>query len=240
MEKLKLLYEGKAKKIYETAEQDIYLVEYKDDATAFNGLKKGTIVDKGIINNKMSAMMFTYLQKNGVANHFVEIISDREQIVRRLKMIPLEIVVRNIVAGSLAKRVGKEEGYALTSPVLELYYKNDSLGDPLVNDTHALALGWATADQLKTMKQMAIRVNELMIELAAKAGIDLVDFKLEFGLCDGQVFLGDEISPDTCRFWDKATGKKLDKDRFRRDLGQVEEAYSEVYKRLREVIASES
>ncbi|AFV03216.1 Phosphoribosylaminoimidazole-succinocarboxamide synthase [Dehalobacter sp. UNSWDHB] len=236
MEKLAMLYEGKAKKIYDTDDKNVFWVEYKDDATAFNGIKKGTIVDKGIINNKMSAMMFSYLQKNGVDTHFVELLSDREQIVRRLQMVPLEIVVRNIVAGSLVKKVGKEEGYSLASPVLELYYKDDALGDPMVNETHALAMGWATIEQINKMKEIALKVNELMTKIVAKAGIDLVDYKLEFGLIDGKVMLGDEISPDTCRFWDKDTGEKLDKDRFRRDLGKIEEAYAEVYTRLKDAV----
>ncbi|AHF09522.1 MULTISPECIES: phosphoribosylaminoimidazolesuccinocarboxamide synthase [Dehalobacter] len=236
MEKLAMLYEGKAKKIYDTNDKNVFWVEYKDDATAFNGIKKGTIVDKGIINNKMSAMMFSYLQKNGVDTHFVELLSDREQIVRRLQMVPLEIVVRNIVAGSLVKKVGKEEGYSLASPVLELYYKDDALGDPMVNETHALAMGWATIEQINKMKEIALKVNELMTKIVAKAGIDLVDYKLEFGLIDGKVMLGDEISPDTCRFWDKDTGEKLDKDRFRRDLGKIEEAYAEVYTRLKDAL----
>lgn len=236
MEKLAMLYEGKAKKIYDTDDKKFFWVEYKDDATAFNGIKKGTIVDKGVVNNKMSAMMFTYLGQNGVNTHFVELLNDRVQIVRRLQMIPLEIVVRNIVAGSLSKRVGKEEGYKLASPVFELYYKDDSLGDPMVNETHALAMGWATIDQINTMKEMALKVNQLMTKVVTKAGIDLVDYKLEFGISDGKVMLGDEISPDTCRFWDKATQEKLDKDRFRRDLGKVEEAYAEVYRRLKEAV----
>lgn len=236
MEKLAMLYEGKAKKIYDTDDKRFYWVEYKDDATAFNGVKKGTILDKGVVNNKMSAMMFSYLEKNGVATHFVELLNDREQVVRRLEMIPLEIVVRNIVAGSLAKRVGQEEGYELASPVFELYYKDDSLGDPMVNETHAQAMGWASIEQIDAMKDIALKVNQLMIALVDKAGIDLVDYKLEFGMNEGQVMLGDEISPDTCRFWDKATKEKLDKDRFRRDLGKVEEAYIEVYNRLKEVI----
>lgn len=239
MEKLEMLYEGKAKKIYDTDDKNYFWVEYKDDATAFNGIKKGTIVDKGIINNKMSAMMFKFLQKNGIDTHFVELISDREQIVRRLEMIPLEIVVRNIVAGSLAKRVGKEEGYKLASPVLELYYKDDSLGDPMVNETHAQAMGWASIEQVNAMKEIALKVNEVMTRVVARAGIDLVDYKLEFGICDGKVMLGDEISPDTCRFWDKQTREKLDKDRFRRDLGKVEEAYAEVYNRLKEAVEND-
>ncbi|NLO96945.1 MAG: phosphoribosylaminoimidazolesuccinocarboxamide synthase [Peptococcaceae bacterium] len=238
MKKLELLYEGKAKKVYNTDDQNYYWVEYKDDATAFNGAKKGTIVDKGIVNNKMSALMFTYLKENGVDNHFVELVSDREQIVQRLQMLPLEIVVRNIVAGSLAKRVGKEEGYPLPEPVLELYYKDDALGDPMVNESHALAFGWATKEQLETMKEIALKANKLMTEIVARAGIDLVDYKLEFGVKDGKVMLGDEISPDTCRFWDKETKEKLDKDRFRRDLGKIEEAYAEVYSRIKEAIAN--
>ncbi len=236
MKKLTMLYEGKAKKIFDTDDKDYFWVEYKDDATAFNGIKKGTIQDKGIINNKMSAMLFTYLQQNDVDTHYVELINDREQIVKRLEMIPLEIVVRNIVAGSLAKRVGQEEGYELASPVLELYYKNDDLGDPLVNETHALAMGWANMDQIESMKKIALRVNELLTHIVGKARIYLVDYKLEFGLSEGKVMLGDEISPDTCRFWDIDTKEKLDKDRFRRDLGKVEEAYVEVYTRLKEVV----
>jgi len=236
MQKLGMLYEGKAKKVYATDDQNYLWIEYKDDATAFNGVKKGTIVDKGVINNKMSALLFSYLEKNGVATHFVKLLNDREQIVRSLQMIPLEIVVRNIVAGSLAKRVGKEEGYVLDVPVFELYYKDDALGDPMVNETHAEALGWATPEQIAAMKQIALQVNRLLTDLVGKAGIDLVDYKLEFGLYQGKVMLGDEISPDTCRFWDKATQEKLDKDRFRRDLGKIEEAYAEVYSRIKEAV----
>lgn len=236
MEKLTMLYEGKAKKIYYTDDQNFFRVEYKDDATAFNGLKKGIIADKGIINNKMSAMMFGYLERHGIATHFVELVNDREQIVKRLQMIPLEIVVRNIVAGSLAKRVGREEGCVLPSPVLELYYKDDALGDPMVNETHAQALGWAAGEQVQAMKEIALKVNPLMQEITGKAGIDLVDYKLEFGVAGGNVLLGDEISPDTCRFWDRNTKEKLDKDRFRRELGKVEEAYAEIYARLKEAI----
>ncbi|MFA6808909.1 MAG: phosphoribosylaminoimidazolesuccinocarboxamide synthase, partial [Eubacteriales bacterium] len=205
MKKLGMLYEGKAKKIFDTDDKGLFWVEYKDDATAFNGVKKGTIEDKGIVNNKMSAMMFEYLQKKGIATHFVELLNDREQIVRRLDMLPLEVVVRNIVAGSLSKRVGKEEGYKLKKPILEFYYKNDALGDPMVNETHAEAMEWASIEQVNTMKEIALKVNKVMIEIVGKAGIDLVDYKLEFGVCDGKVMLGDEISPDTCRFWDKDT-----------------------------------
>ena len=236
MEKLAMLYEGKAKKIFDTDDKNYYWVEYKDDATAFNGLKKGTILNKGVINNQMSAMMFTYLENNGVATHFVKLINDREQIVRRLTMIPLEIVVRNTVAGSLAKRVGKEEGYPLASPVLELYYKNDDLGDPMVNETHTQAMGWASIDQIEKMKEIALKTNQLLTKVVNQAGIQLIDYKLEFGVSEGEVMLGDEISPDTCRFWDMSTNEKLDKDRFRRDLGKVEEAYAEVYSRLKEVV----
>jgi phosphoribosylaminoimidazole-succinocarboxamide synthase len=211
-------------------------VEYKDDATAFNGVKKGPLRTKASSTTKMSALMFGYLQKNGVDTHFVKLVNDREQIVHRLQMIPLEIVVRNIVAGSLAKRVGKEEGYPLSSPVFELYYKDDALGDPMVNETHALAFGWATMEQINAMKEIALKANNIMTAIVAKAGIDLVDYKMEFGLKDGKVLLGDEISPDTCRFWDKETQEKLDKDRFRRDLGKIEEAYAEVYSRIKEAI----
>jgi phosphoribosylaminoimidazole-succinocarboxamide synthase len=236
MEKLAQRYEGKAKKVYDTTDHNYYWIEYKDDATAFNGQKRGTIEAKGVVNNKMSALLFEYLENNGIETHFVKLLSDREQIVRRLDMIPLEIVVRNVVAGSLSQRVGKEEGYVLKKPVFELYYKDDELGDPMVNDSHALALGWATRRQLDDMQDMALRVNELMRALWEKAGITLVDYKLEFGVWEGHVLLGDEISPDTCRFWDRETGEKLDKDRFRRDLGNVEEAYAEVYRRLREAL----
>lgn len=236
MKKGQMLYEGKAKKIFATDDNNLYWVQYKDDATAFNGEKKGTILGKGVVNNQMSAMMFTYLAQNGIETHFVELINANEQLVKRLEMIPLEIVVRNKVAGSLAKRVGKEEGFKLAVPVLELYYKNDELGDPLVNETHAQALGWATITQIDEMKKIASKVNEVMIAIVAKAGIELIDYKLEFGIYEGKVMLGDEISPDTCRFWDKETQEKLDKDRFRRDLGKVEEAYAEVYKRLKEAV----
>lgn len=236
MEKLAMLYEGKAKKIYDTNDKNYFWVEYKDDATAFNGIKKGTITDKGIINNKMSAMMFKYLESKGIETHFVELLNDREQIVRRLEMMPLEVVVRNIVAGSLSKRVGQDEGYVLASTVLELYYKDDSLGDPMVNETHAQAMGWATIEDVEAIKKIALKVNEEMAKVTAKAGITLVDYKLEFGKSNGKILLGDEISPDTCRFWDTETKEKLDKDRFRRDLGKVEEAYVEVYSRLKEAV----
>ncbi len=236
MQKLEQLYEGKAKKVFNTDNSEYYWIQYKDDATAFNGEKKGQIADKGIINNRMSALFFQELEKAGVPTHFVELLNDREMIVRRLDMIPLEVVVRNIVAGSLSKRLGKEEGYELAQPVVELYYKDDALGDPFVNDSHARAMGWAAQNEIDEMVSLGLKINEVLLGIVAKAGIDLVDFKLEFGKCEGKVLLGDEISPDTCRFWDKATKEKLDKDRFRRDLGKVEEAYVEVYNRVKDVI----
>lgn len=236
MEKREMLYEGKAKKVFATDKGELYWIEYKDDATAFNGEKRGQILDKGIVNNQMSALFFETLEQAGVPTHFVELINEREMLVKQLEMVPLEVVVRNIVAGSLSKRVGVDEGYVLPQPIVELYYKDDALGDPLVNGSHALAMGWATEDQLKNMALMGLKVNEVIQAIAAKAGIDLVDFKLEFGMHQGTLVLGDEISPDTCRFWDKETKAKLDKDRFRRDLGKVEEAYVEVYRRIREAV----
>jgi len=236
MEKRKLLYEGKANKVFLTDHDDIYWIEYKDDATAFNGEKRGRIEDKGIVNNQMSALFFRELEKAGLPTHFCELLSEREMLVKKLTMLPLEVVVRNIVAGSLVKRLGVEEGYVLPQPVIELYYKDDALGDPFVNDSHALAMGWATEAQLEQMKAISLKVNDVLKKIAAAAGIDLVDFKLEFGIHQGQLVLGDEISPDTCRFWDQTTKEKLDKDRFRRDLGKVEEAYAEVYRRIKDVI----
>lgn len=236
MEKLEMLYEGKAKKVYVTDQEGIYWVEYKDDATAFNGEKKGTIGDKGVVNNRLSALFFQALEKAGIPTHFVELLNDREMLVRKLQMIPLEVVVRNIAAGSLAKRLGVDEGLELSRPVVELYYKDDALGDPFVNESHSLAMGWAEAADLKEIQELGLRVNEELQRILDQAGIILVDFKLEFGKADGKVYLGDEISPDTCRFWDKETREKLDKDRFRRDLGKVEEAYEEVYRRVSEVL----
>lgn len=236
MEKREMVYEGKAKKVFVTDQEEQYLVEYKDDATAFNGEKKGQIEDKGIINNKLSALFFKELEKVGVTTHFIELLNDREMLVKKLKMLPLEVVVRNITAGSLAKRLGTEEGVVLSRPVVELYYKDDALGDPFVNETHALAMGWATAEELKEVQTLGLKVNEVLQKIMDQAGILVVDFKLEFGLADGKILLGDEISPDTCRFWDKETREKLDKDRFRRDLGKVEEAYIEVYRRVKEIL----
>lgn len=238
MEKLEMLYEGKAKKVFVTDQEGQYLVQYKDDATAFNGEKKGQIEDKGIINNKLSALFFNELEKVGVETHFIELLSDREMLVKKLKMLPLEVVVRNIVAGSLAKRLGADEGLVLSRPVVELYYKDDALGDPFVNESHALAMGWANSEELAEVQTLGLKVNEVLQKILDQAGILLVDFKLEFGVTDGKILLGDEISPDTCRFWDKETQEKLDKDRFRRDLGKVEEAYVEVYRRVKGVLAN--
>jgi len=229
---LERLYEGKAKRVYRTDDPDLYLVEYKDDATAFNGAKKGTIQNKGVLNNQISGVFFRMLEERGIPTHFVELVSDREMLVKTLEIVPVEVVVRNIAAGSLAKRLGLAEGTVLSSPVLEYYYKSDELGDPMINDYHIRALGLASPEQMERIRDMALAVNNIMLEYLADKNIDLVDFKLEFGIHKGEVILGDEISPDTCRFWDKHTREKLDKDRFRRDLGNVEGAYEEVYKRL--------
>jgi phosphoribosylaminoimidazole-succinocarboxamide synthase len=229
---LELLYEGKAKKVYKTDDPTLAWLEYKDDATAFNGEKKGTIMGKGELNNKISAIFFEFLAQNGVPSHFVELKSDTEQVVKILKIVPVEVVMRNIAAGSLAKRLGLPEGTVLSSPVLEWYYKDDALGDPMINDYHIAALGLATTAQMAEIAKIAFRVNELLLQYLADKKIDLVDFKLEFGLYDGQILLGDEISPDTCRFWDSDSKERLDKDRFRRDMGGVEDAYKEIYKRL--------
>jgi phosphoribosylaminoimidazole-succinocarboxamide synthase len=229
---LEQLYEGKAKRVYRTDDPDLYLVEYKDDATAFNGEKRGTIQNKGVLNNQISGVFFRLLEERGIPTHFVKLVSDREMLVKTLKIVQVEVVVRNIAAGSLAKRLGLEEGTPLASPVLEYYYKSDELGDPMINDYHIRALNLATPEQMERIRDIALTVNSIMLEYLSDKNIDLVDFKLEFGIHKGEVILGDEISPDTCRFWDKHTHEKLDKDRFRRDLGNVEEAYEEVYKRL--------
>ncbi len=235
MEKLEMLYEGKAKKVYATDDPELLIVDYKDDATAFNGVKKGTIVGKGVINNQMSNRLMQRLARGGVPTHFVKELSERETLVKRVKIVPLEVIVRNISAGSFAKRYGVEEGIVFDQPTIEFSYKNDELGDPLINSTHAIALHLATAEELDTIRRYAFRVNELLREFWASCGITLVDFKLEFGkLADGTIILADEISPDTCRLWDSVTKEKLDKDRFRRDLGGVEDAYAEVMRRLRE------
>lgn len=237
MEKKEQLYEGKAKKVYATGDPDYVIVSYKDDATAFNGLKKGTIAGKGVINNKMSNMMMSMLEKKGIPTHFVEQIDDRNTIVRKVQIVPLEVIIRNVAAGSFSKRYGVPEGTPFASPTIEFSYKNDDLGDPLINDYHALALGLATAEEIDTIKKMAFAVNDAMKEFFKKLNIDLIDFKLEFGRYKGQIVLADEISPDTCRFWEAGTWDttkhvSLDKDRFRRDLGGVEDAYKEVFKRL--------
>ena len=233
MQKLNQLYEGKAKKVYATSDENLYIVSYKDDATAFNGLKKGTIVGKGAINNRMSNMLMQMLEQQGVPTHFVKELSDRDTLVKKVSIVPLEVIIRNISAGSFAKRYGVEEGIVFDKPTIEFSYKNDDLGDPLINRYHALALKLATEEEIDAIERMAFKVNEVLKAYFLKLNITLVDFKLEFGrLPDGTIVLADEISPDTCRFWDKDTGEKLDKDRFRRDLGGVEEAYNEVMRRL--------
>ncbi len=226
------LYEGKAKIVYETDRPDLLLVEFKDSATAFDGAKKGTIRGKGAINARMSALLFELLESRCIPTHFVSLEGEREMLVKRLEIIPLEVVVRNVAAGSLSKRLGLEEGTPLPRPVVELYYKSDALGDPLINRYHALVLGLATGEELDQLEEMALRINRELEEYLEDKGLRLVDFKLEFGRYEGRVMLGDEISPDTCRLWDLETGEKLDKDRFRRDLGGVEEAYREVLERL--------
>ena len=233
MEKKEQLYEGKAKKVYATDNPDLYIVSYKDDATAFNGEKKGTIVGKGSINNRMTNMLMQVLEKKGVPTHFVEEINDRETIVKKVSIVPLEVIIRNISAGSFAKRFGVEEGIVFDEPTIEFSYKNDELGDPLMNAYHAIALKLATREEIEAIKKMAFTVNDTLKEYFLGLNIKLVDFKIEFGrLDDGTIVLADEISPDTCRLWDKDTNEKLDKDRFRRDLGGTEEAYQEVMRRL--------
>ena len=233
IEKKEQLYEGKAKKVYATNDPDLVIVDYKDDATAFNGEKKGTISGKGVINNKMTNFMFKMLEKEGVPTHLVEEISDRETIVKKVSIVPLEVIIRNVAAGSFSKRMGVEEGKQLLCPILEFSYKNDDLGDPFINDYYALALGIATKEDIETISKYAFKVNEFMVKFFKGLNIDLIDFKIEFGkTSDGNIILADEISPDTCRFWDSTTHEKLDKDRFRRDMGGVEEAYQEIMKRL--------
>lgn len=233
MEKTKQLYEGKAKKVFATEDETLCIVSYKDDATAFNGLKKGTIVGKGVVNNRMSNMLMQLLEKQGVPTHFVEELSDRDTLVKKVSIVPLEVIIRNISAGSFAKHYGVEEGIVFDEPTIEFSYKNDDLGDPLLNEYHALALKLATKEEIATIKKMAFQVNEVLTAYFKTLNIRLVDFKLEFGrLPDGSIVLADEISPDTCRLWDYTTNEKLDKDRFRRDMGGVEDAYKEVFKRL--------
>ena len=235
MNKIEQLYEGKAKKVYSTEDPNVVIVSYKDDATAFDGLKKGTITGKGAINNQMTNVLMQQLEKAGVPTHFVEELSERETAVKKVTIVPLEVIIRNISAGSFAKHYGVEEGIVFDTPTIEFSYKNDDLHDPLINDYHALALKLATAQEIETIKTLAFKVNDALKEFFLTIGIKLVDFKLEFGrLADGTIVLADEISPDTCRLWDKETNEKLDKDRFRRDMGGVEEAYAEIMKRLDE------
>ncbi|MBW5380274.1 phosphoribosylaminoimidazolesuccinocarboxamide synthase [Brachyspira hampsonii] len=232
-EKKEMLYEGKAKKVYSTDNPDEIIVYYKDDATAFNGEKKGSIKDKGVMNNEITSLLFKMLEKNGVKTHFIEKLNDREQLCQKVKIFPLEVIVRNLIAGSMAKRLGIEEGTVPPNTIFEICYKNDEYGDPLINDHHAVALKLATYDELKYIYEVTAKVNNLLKDALDKIGITLVDFKVEFGKnSKGEILLADEITPDTCRFWDKETGKKLDKDRFRRDLGSIEEAYIEVLNRL--------
>lgn len=233
IEKVEQVYEGKAKKVFTTNDDRFYIVSYKDDATAFNGQKKGTISGKGVINNRMSNFMMSLLENEGVPTHFVEELSERETVVKKVKIVPLEVIVRNIAAGSLSKRLGLPEGTELGKPVLEYCYKDDTLGDPMVNNYHIFALDLASEAELETISGYAFKVNEFLKKRCADAGVTLVDFKIEFGKTeDGEIILADEISPDTCRFWDAKTGEKLDKDRFRRDLGGVEDAYAEIRRRL--------
>ncbi len=233
MEKLEQLYEGKAKKVFATSDPELCIVSYKDDATAFNGLKKGTIVGKGVINNKMSNFLMQMLEKEGVPTHFVEQLSDRDTVVKKVSIVPLEVIIRNISAGSFAKHYGVEEGIVFDEPTIEFSYKNDDLGDPLLNAYHAIALKLATREEIEQIKSMSFKVNEVLKAYMLTLGVRLVDFKLEFGkTADEKIVLADEISPDTCRLWDKDTNEKLDKDRFRRDMGGVEDAYNEMMKRL--------
>ena len=229
---LEMMYEGKAKQVFATDDPTLAVIHYKDDATAFNGLKKGTIVGKGVVNNLVSNHLFKMLEANGVKTHLVEQLNERDSVVRRVSIVPIEVIVRNIAAGSLSKRLGIPEGTKLKTTVLEFSYKNDELGDPMINDYHIAAMGLATEEEVRTIKDYALRVNEIMGKYLAQFGIELIDFKLEFGRFHGEILLADEISPDTCRFWDIKTGAKLDKDRFRQDLGGVEEAYQEILHRL--------
>lgn len=233
MKKLEQVYEGKAKKVFKTDDPELFIVDYKDDATAFNGQKKGTIKGKGAINNRVTNYLMKMLESKGIPTHFVEELSDRETVVKKVSIVPLEVIVRNIAAGSMSKRLGIPEGKQLPCPVLEFSYKNDELGDPLINDYHALAMELATKEEIETIKEMTFKINDILVEFFKGVGIELVDFKLEFGrTSDGKIILADEISPDTCRFWDIKTHEKLDKDRFRRDLGNVEGAYNEILRRL--------
>lgn len=233
MEIKEMLYEGKAKKVFKTDNPDVYMVQYKDDATAFNGLKKGTIADKGIVNNRMSNAVMAYLEKQGIPTHLVKELNDRETLVKKVEIVPLEVIIRNVTAGSFAKRFGVEEGLPMANPTLEFCYKKDELNDPMINDYQITALKLATKEELAVISDLAFKINEALIERFKAAGIRLVDFKIEFGrLADGTIILADEISPDTCRLWDIETNEKLDKDRFRRDMGGEVEAYKEVFRRM--------
>lgn len=233
MKKLEMLYEGKAKKVYKTEDEKLLIVEYKDDATAFDGLKKGSIAGKGAVNNVMTNIIFQMLAEKGIPTHFVEQLNERETVVKAVKILPLEVIIRNVAAGSFSKRYGVEEGSALARTVLEFSYKNDALGDPLINDDHILALELANEEQLARVKEYAYQVNDALKGFFLDRGLKLIDFKIEFGVHEGEIILADEISPDTCRLWDLATGEKMDKDRFRRDLGNVEETYQEVLGRVK-------
>lgn len=232
MEKKELLYEGKAKRVYRTEDEKLYIVSYKDDATAFNGEKKGTILGKGVVNNRMSNIMCRMLEEKGIKTHLVEELNDRETVVKAVQIVPLEVIVRNVAAGSFSKRFGVEEGTVLKNPTLEFCLKDDALGDPMINEYHILALDIATKEELETMSAMTLKINEILKVHFEKIGVKLIDFKIELGRVDGEIILADEISPDTCRFWDAETNKKLDKDRFRRDLGGVEEVYQEMLNRV--------
>lgn len=232
MEKRELLYEGKAKKVFTTDDQDVLIVDYKDDATAFNGEKKGTIVGKGVVNNRMTNYLFGMLEKKGVPTHLVKELSDRETAVKRVEIVPLEVIVRNVAAGSFSRKLGIEEGKKLLAPTLEFSYKDDALGDPMINDYFAIAIGAATREEIERITELAFAINDALKEYFVTIGIELIDFKVEFGRYKGKIILADEISPDTCRLWDLKTHDKLDKDRFRRDLGNVEDAYQEVYRRM--------
>ena len=230
MEKLEQLYEGKAKILHKTSDPDLLIQYFKDDASAFDGKKKGTIVDKGVMNNHMSSRIFEYLEENGVKTHFVKNLNDREMLVKNLDIIPIEVVLRNVAAGSLCKRLGVEEGRVFEEqPILEFFYKSDPLGDPMINECHVDIFGWATKEEVEILKSEGLKINKLMVKFFKERKIRLVDFKLEFGRHKGEVFLGDEISPDGCRLWDWETNEKMDKDRFRFNLGSVEEKYQEVY-----------
>ncbi len=232
MKQMEQIYEGKAKKVYLTDDKDCVIVSYKDDATAFNGQKRGTIIGKGVVNNKVSNHFFKLLESKGIPTHYVEQLSDRETVVKKVEIVPVEVIVRNKAAGSFSKRMGIEEGTELKCAILEYSYKNDELGDPFINSYYVRALGLATDDEMEKIKEISFKVNEILSEYLKGFGVELIDFKLEFGRFHGDIILADEISPDTCRFWDMETGKKLDKDRFRRDLGDVEEAYKEIISRL--------